>query len=335
MDEDVKFREFCRICANRTSDLVSIYHTNHEDKSIAEILGYFLQKEVTEDDGKPSNICLVCIPKLSASFELISLAKNSDQLFEQLASSSFNHLQTSSAEPLANLVLTDVYSGNLEDPLAPIKIEHISDDAQMPSANTVKSRKRDRKFQCNVCGELHQSEPDLSQHLCFGQEIICEYCSQVYHTTREILHHLDIHRDNWLSYDCGQCKQSFKMVSLYAWHRKKHERFQFVCGICGKDFESKFSWHNHTRLVHNNNRRKSFHCVKAAFCIENILINLPSLSAHICAVCKKGFKDHSSLKKHHIVHSDERLFACSECSRRFRRQGALTAHMITHQRKNQ
>lgn len=54
------------------------------------------------------------------------------------------------------------------------------------------------------------------------------------------------------------------------------------------------------------------------------------LAAHLCANCGKGFKDRSTLKKHVIIHSDEKLFACPECPSRFQRKGNLTTHMAVH-----
>lgn len=120
--------------------------------------------------------------------------------------------------------------------------------------------KEEKPFKCSVCGEQFSSESGHDQHLCRGNEIACEYCPVVCHTTNEILQHLKVHQDDSdiLIYKCARCGTIFNMKTLRAWHDMQHDRFIYACKVCGKRFGTKQSRTNHTRFVHSEERRKHF-----------------------------------------------------------------------------
>ncbi|MEE6511468.1 hypothetical protein FKM82_018014 [Ascaphus truei] len=49
-----------------------------------------------------------------------------------------------------------------------------------------------------------------------------------------------------------------------------------------------------------------------------------------CGLCGKVFGSASSLSKHCLTHSQERVHVCKVCSKAFKRQDHLTGHMLTH-----
>lgn len=122
------------------------------------------------------------------------------------------------------------------------------------------THKNGKPFKCRVCGEQFSSESGHDQHLCQGNEIACEYCAVVCHTTNGILQHLKAHQDDSdiLIYNCARCGTLFNMKTLRAWHDMQHDRFMFACKVCGKKFGTKQSRANHTRFVHSEERRKHF-----------------------------------------------------------------------------
>lgn len=282
MDFDVHFSGLCRICATKGRNLASIFHTKHEDRTIADILSIFLQTNVHEDDGRPTNICFDCIPKLLESFELLTMLNDSEQFFQQIISSKINNSQIEvsdqCAEPLVRVVKTE-FPSNVDDPLAGDEVKHeemvttisnikvelnrdnLSNEVKKrPSRaakNKVARKKIEKSFECDVCGELYRSKHNLDHHLCQGQQITCEYCPEICQSTAGIQQHVQIHGDSLFSFKCGRCEQTFNMETLFIWHNMKHERTQFTCEICSKHFKLRNTWSNHIRIVHSDKRRKN------------------------------------------------------------------------------
>ncbi|XP_025075931.1 zinc finger protein 808-like [Pomacea canaliculata] len=54
------------------------------------------------------------------------------------------------------------------------------------------------------------------------------------------------------------------------------------------------------------------------------------LHPHQCSLCKATFKCSKNLKRHILVHSDERSHQCSLCKAAFKRPGCLKQHMLVH-----
>lgn len=51
MKENIKWTEFCRVCAKNGTELVRIGHTKYKGKTMANILSCLLQKKIYDDDG--------------------------------------------------------------------------------------------------------------------------------------------------------------------------------------------------------------------------------------------------------------------------------------------
>ena len=46
-----------------------------------------------------------------------------------------------------------------------------------------------------------------------------------------------------------------------------------------------------------------------------------------CGICFKGFRDNYKLKRHAVVHTKEKAFACHVCGRRFTQIDSVRGHM--------
>ena len=51
---------------------------------------------------------------------------------------------------------------------------------------------------------------------------------------------------------------------------------------------------------------------------------------HECDVCEKSFSRSGSLKRHMLIHTNERPYECDVCEKAFRESGHLKTHMRIH-----
>lgn len=109
-----------------------------------------------------------------------------------------------------------------------------------------------RNKRCQVCDEYLTPKED-NEHLCYGEQTVsCEYCSNSYNSTSELLHHLEAHADRTMR-KCSKCPRLLGMTALMLWHNKLHETERprpFICSICSKGFCEKNVLYCHLK-THN------------------------------------------------------------------------------------
>lgn len=121
------------------------------------------------------------------------------------------------------------------------------------------------KYKCSVCDIRFVAKDLLFQHICMGNEIYCEYCSEKFTTTIDLVNHLEIHEEKRL-HRCTKCPQFFAMSILLEHHLNKHPFCSkqndettkvFICNICNKRFSTIHLLYQHS-VIHKNDRRKTF-----------------------------------------------------------------------------
>lgn len=112
-------------------------------------------------------------------------------------------------------------------------------------------------FKCKVCA-MHFSAEHYGQHLCKGQSVQCDYCTESFQTTLSLLEHLECHNGQHKLYKCQDCSRIFPMLFLLNCHRDRQHKIierPFTCRICMRAFRLANSLTKH-RATHSEERRK-------------------------------------------------------------------------------
>lgn len=112
-------------------------------------------------------------------------------------------------------------------------------------------------FKCKICS-MHFSAEQYEQHLCKGQSVQCDYCSESFQTTNNLLEHLECHSEHHKLHKCQDCSKIFPMVFLLDCHRLQQHRIiekPYICRICMRAFRLANSLTKHL-ATHSDDRRK-------------------------------------------------------------------------------
>lgn len=123
--------------------------------------------------------------------------------------------------------------------------------------NHLKQHNEATPLKCKICSMQFSAE-QYEQHLCKGQSVQCDYCSESFRTTTSLLEHLECHNGHHKLYKCLDCSKIFPMVFLLDCHRARQHRIierPYSCRICMRSFRLANSLTKH-RATHSNERRK-------------------------------------------------------------------------------
>uniref|UniRef100_A0A8C1X4T7 C2H2-type domain-containing protein n=1 Tax=Cyprinus carpio TaxID=7962 RepID=A0A8C1X4T7_CYPCA len=152
-------------------------------------------------------------------------------------------------------------------------------------------------------------------------------------------------------YDCPVCHKRFVAPSELKRHCLIHtNRRPFQCSICCRVFRERSHLKVHIR-THTNpvkRRTRSLHSYKdnsvpcnptsksrlkpspKYLTVKNNASSTEKQQLYDCPVCHKRFGALSKLKRHCLIHTNQRPFQCSICCRAFRERSHLKVHFRTH-----
>lgn len=110
--------------------------------------------------------------------------------------------------------------------------------------------------ECKICG-MFFSDENFAQHLCRGNSVQCEYCSQSFNTTLTLLQHLETKQCQMNLHRCNSCPKQFVMSYLLKCHSIRHAFMlqRFVCNVCGKGYAANYQLTQHKKS-HSDEKRK-------------------------------------------------------------------------------
>ena len=211
------------------------------------------------------------------------------------------------------------------------------------------------KKNCNVCGQILNSEENLKDHAMLHAKEKGKINS-IFEPTGGVIKSENIESKqivkNKLSYikrlPCGEC--GVKTGNLESHKLRKHIEKSHFCDTCGNKFISISILNEHVQTNHACNEcgatfkhlkahKLQKHTEKAHFCdtcgsgfitsltlTEHIKINHTNEIDATCKECRKKFHSKSALRTHQKAHGDPLAFVCDECGKGFKMKQNLKRH---------
>lgn len=164
----------------------------------------------------------------------------------------------------------------------------------------------------------------------------CDQCDKRFITKFNLENHKKVHLpiEERQRFSCLYCDHSCITHTGLAQHVKSIHIGEkpYVCEECGMSFVTNGALKEH-KVVHSDDR--PFECPT---CLKRFK-SLPCLKIHqdshtgtqyCCPLCGKKLNTKLTLKKHMIVHSDEKKYKCQQCGDEFKRAKTLKNHLIMH-----
>lgn len=185
-------------------------------------------------------------------------------------------------------------------------------------------KKRQRKpieqksIVCPDCGIILKNAKSYATHKQqhSNRETPCKICGRPFTvSSKRRLHeqtHLAPAERALLHRICTVCGEPVKEPFKKHMQRKHPEVLgpvqQFECDQCGKEFRNQFTFRDHQRRTHNDQRVRKFPCPQ----------------------CPKAYFYKTSLNLHILTHTGERQFKCEFCGHAFYDQSTLRVHLRQH-----
>lgn len=205
------------------------------------------------------------------------------------------------------------------------------------------NQNRERRFECNQCGDKFFDKIVLVRHSrCHSEKRLfkCNVCGKSLKTPENLKKHIqNVHRPR-KPFPCQICGKSFSSNGNRKLHEKNihvRQRKLHKCSICKKTYSHKHGLKHHQKLHQMPADQLPFECI---FCKRRYL-NIAAFTWHIfwhiqerpyfCNVCSNEYPTSSLLKDHLDDHKAARgnAYHCKSCSKTFVRKSCLLRH---HQR---
>ncbi|VDI20981.1 KRAB domain-containing zinc finger protein [Mytilus galloprovincialis] len=177
-------------------------------------------------------------------------------------------------------------------------------------------------YQCKTCGKGFDKLCGLLSHERghqkkidnVGKKFECKVCKQEFKCLQYLTSHMRTHNNNYRNrekrFSCEDCGARFHGNSQLMVHKRTHNGSRpFSCNYCDKKFLNSGNCSAHVNKVHFGKAKES---------------------RYYCDVCNKGFHYKSVLKKHMMIHTEEKIYKCEYCSKTFSWKLCYDLHLKLH-----
>ncbi len=189
------------------------------------------------------------------------------------------------------------------------------------------------KYKCNMCNKKFVRIDYYNDHTCISE------------TGERVRVRRNANKDEFLpkeklQYICPTCGRSYVSLSNLNKHMITHDDKKESCDICHKMFHLKVALREHMKSVHTDKyHHQCQYCGKFMKSRNSIFghvrqFHSETLIMYQCEECGKNFRQKGNLKKHVLIHTDEKLFKCTLCERTFKYPEQLRRHELWHKDGN-
>ncbi|KAJ8311650.1 hypothetical protein KUTeg_011005 [Tegillarca granosa] len=190
-------------------------------------------------------------------------------------------------------------------------------DPNQPKRNIPGALSKSSRFICETCGKIFKQKAALRNHSAVhgsDRPYTCDKCGLSFKALGTLGIHKRYRHRTFKAYQCELCGACFKMPDTLRCHKRTHEKPQYTCEYCNKDFRSLDGFKYHMLLVHKTDKG----------------LNQYRFRVFSCNFCGKMFGHKSNYDYHLKTHTGSRPFKCDYCDKCFPARSKLTVHMRRH-----
>lgn len=176
---------------------------------------------------------------------------------------------------------------------------------------------------CDICGRQFSSKNSLNSHIENAHYFHCEQCEQKFQEKHSLESHVR-RMHGRVKNNCTECGASFRSAETLKLHMKIHEKPNFDCSKCSRQFMTKHELENH---ILDHEQREKFEKEREE---EEARENAKRWRCDR-PTCNKTFLTEKSFKMHEEMHSaeDDSRKECPKCHKFFMTDKSLNFHMET------
>lgn len=325
----------CTLCEKSFVDYSKLVH-HHQTHQHSRREVFILPKRSTNDgpggekattssstSSHTSNVSVEKTPGELMSLSLLTIKREDDNVFEDE--------QDNPGEP--SMTTLDFQPVN---------------DALLKTAAASETK---RRYRCNLCDELFESESDRAKHSLIhvnrSSSLDCHICGKQFRHRTNLSTHLIVH-SGVKPHQCHICSRRFTQKVNLQRHMHIHDGSRpFTCRMCCKSFTQKANLQRHI-LSHTEHTKEELLAALNEIPNESEVNNAineslleamntmserkasGSTSEFRCDICDKTFAQKVNLQKHLMIHTGSRPFQCYVCGKAFRQKASLQKHYSVH-----